>query len=102
MIEEADQCLKSVVVDYEHRSDGGSVNQNQEQGGPVSGCSSVLDHFTVLTTGNELPGRFDLSIGARKNELIPVEESPVIESQEDPISSPVRSFQSLYSSQISE
>ena len=31
-----------------------------------------------------------------------MEESPVIGSQGDPISSPVRSFQSLYSSQSSE
>ena len=49
---EADQGFKSVVVEDEHRSDGGSVIQNQEQ--------------------------------------------------EDPISSPMRSFQSLYSSQSSE
>ena len=31
-----------------------------------------------------------------------MEESPVTRSQEDPVSSPMKSFQSLYSSQSSE
>ena len=75
----------------------GSVIKSQEQGSPVSGCSSVLHHYTVLTTGNGLPGGFDLGSGVRENKSIPVEEYLVIGSQEDPISSPVRSFQSLYS-----
>ena len=44
----------------------------------MSGCSPVLDHSAVLTTGNELPGGFDLSGGATKDESVPVEESPVI------------------------
>ena len=101
MSEEADQGVKLVVVEDESKSDGGGVIQNQEQGGPVPGCSPVLDHSAVLTTGNELAGRFDLSSRVRKNESVPVEESPVFKSQEDPISSPVRSFQSLYSSQSS-
>ena len=68
----------------------------------MPGCSPVLDHYVVLTTGNELPGGFDLGSRVRENESIPVEESPVIGSQEDPISFPVRHFQSLYSSQCSE
>ena len=38
----------------------------------------------------------------RESELISVEESLVVRSQADPISSPVKSFQSLYSSQSSE
>ena len=80
----------------------GKCHSKSGMGGPVTGCSPVLDHSAVLTTGNELPGGFDLSSGARKDESIPVEESPVISPQEDPISSPVRSFQSLYSSQSSE
>ena len=63
----------------------------------MSGCSPVLDHSEVLTTGNELPVRFDMSSGT-----VPVEESPIIKPQEEPISSPVRSFQALYSSQGSE
>ena len=73
----------------------GSFIQNQELGGPVSGCSLVLDYPAVLITGNELPSRSDLSTRGRKNELVPVEESHVIGSQEDPINSPVGSFQSL-------
>ena len=68
----------------------------------MSGCSPVLDHSAVLTTGNELPGGFDLSSRVRENESVPVEESSVIGSQEGPISSPVGSFQLLYSSQSSE
>ena len=52
MSEEADQGFKTVVIEDKHRSDGGSVIQNEEQ--------------------------------------------------EDPISSPMRSFQLLYSSQSSE
>ena len=68
----------------------------------MSGCSPVLDHDAVLTTANELPGGFDLDNWVRKNESVPVEESPVIGSQEDPISSPVKSFQLLHSSQSTE
>ena len=37
-----------------------------------------------------------------KDKPAPMEKSPVIGSQEDPISSPVGSFQSLYSSQSGE
>ena len=61
MSEEADQGVKSAVVQVDHRSDGGSVTENQEQVGLVSGCSPVLHHSQALTTGNELPGGFDLS-----------------------------------------
>ena len=46
-----------------------SVIQNQEQGGPVSGCSLVLDHPALLTTGNEFSSRSDLSSGGKKNEF---------------------------------
>ena len=58
MSEEADKGAKSVVVEDEHRSDGG-VSLKVRKGGPVSGCSPVRDHSAVLTTGNELPGWFD-------------------------------------------
>ena len=44
MSDQADQGVKSVVVEDKHRSDGGSVIQNQELEGPVTGCSPVLDH----------------------------------------------------------
>ena len=91
-----------MVVEEEHRSDWGSVIKSQEQGSPVFGCSPVLDCYAVLTTDNELPGGFDLGNGVWENEAVPVEESPVIGSEEDPIGSPVRSFQLLYSSQSSE
>ena len=55
-----------------------------------------------MTADNELPDGFDLSEEVRESESVSVEESPVVRSQEDPISSPVKSFQLLYSSQSSE
>ena len=67
--------------------------------GPASGYSPISDHSAVVLTGNELPGGFDLGSGVRPNESDFVEESLVIRPQEDPFSSPVRSFQLLYSSQ---
>ena len=68
MSEAEDQGVKSVVVEDEHMNDGGNVTESQEQGGPVSGCSPVLDHSAVLTTGNEITGGFDLSSKVRKLE----------------------------------
>ena len=56
----------------------GEYHSKSGAGGPVTGCLPVLNHSAVLTIGNELPDGFDLSGGARKDELIPVEESPVI------------------------
>ena len=41
-------------------------------------------------------------IWLEKVESIPMEESPVTRSQEDPVISPMKSFQLLYSSQSSE
>ena len=65
-------------------------------------CSPNLDCHEFSTTGNELPGGFHLDREVRKSESVPVDESPVIRSQEDPVSSPVKSFQLQYSSQSSE
>ena len=72
MSEETDHGVESIVVDDEHRNVGGSVSKNQEQGSAVSRCSPVLDHYAVLTTGNEVPGGFDLGSGVRENESVPV------------------------------
>ena len=69
---------------------------------PVSGCPPKLDYHEFLTTGNELPDGCDLSEGAGDSESVPVEGSPVIKLQEDPISSTVKSFQLLCSNQSSE
>ena len=55
-----------------------------------------------MITGNELPGGFKWVSEVGEDETVSMEESPVIGSQEDPISSPVGSFQSLCSSQSSE
>ena len=92
MSEETDQGVKSIVVGDGHRSDWVKCYSKPETGGPASGCSPILDHSAVVTTGNELSGGFDLGSGVRQNELELVEESLVIGPQEDPISSPVRSF----------
>ena len=96
MSEEAGHGVGSVVVEDEHRSDEGNVIESQEQGSPV------LNHSVVLIAGNELPGGFNWVSEVGEDERAPMEESPVIGSQEDPISSPVGSFKSLYSSQSSE
>ena len=68
----------------------------------MSGCSPKLDCHKFSTTGDELPGGLDLGREVRESESVPREESLVIRSQEDPISSPMRSLQLLYSSQSSE
>ena len=58
-----------------------------------------MDGSESLTTGNELPCGSNL-VG--ESGSMQVEESTVTRPQENPVSSPVRSFQSLYSSQSSE
>ena len=52
-----------------------------------------MNHSTVMMTGNDLPGRSKSVSEVGENEMIPME---------DPISSPLGSFQSLHSSQSSE
>ena len=68
----------------------------------MSECPPTLDYHEFSTTGNELPDGAGLSEGVRETESVSVEQSPVIRSQEDPISSPAKCFQSLYSSQGSK
>ena len=96
MSEEASHGVGSVVVDDEHRSDGGNIIESQEQGG------HILNHSAVLITGNELPGGFNWVSEVGEDEVASMEGSPVLGSQEDPISFPVGSFQSLCSSQSKE
>ena len=62
----------------------------------------ILNHSAVIITGNELPGGFKWVSEVWEDVTVPMEESPVTGSQEDPISSPLGSFQSLCSSQNSE
>ena len=88
MSEEADNSVGwSVVMEDEHRSDGGGVIEVQGQKGPV------LNHSAVMMTGDELPGGSKLVSEVGEDETIPMEDS---------ISSPLGSFQSLHSSQSSE
>ena len=83
----------------EHKSGEGCATKSCKQGSPVARCFPKSDGHESLTTGNVLPGVFNL---VRESESIPVEEFPVTRSQEDLVSSPMKSFQSLYSSQSSE
>ena len=76
MSEEADYGVGSVGVEDECRN----VIEIQEQGGPV------LNHSAVLMTGDELPGGFKQVSEVRENNTVPME---------DPISSPLGSFQSV-------
>ena len=62
---EADHGVGSVVIEDEHRSDGGNVTEIQEQGDPD------LNHSAVIITGNELPGGLKW-IG----ETLPMEDIP--------------------------
>ena len=55
-----------------------------------------------MITGNEIPGGSNWVSEVGEDEPASMDESPVIGSQEDPISSPVGSFQSLCSSQSSK
>ena len=87
MSEEKDNGVGLMVMDDEHRSDGGGVIEVQGQRGPV------LNHSTVMLTGNELPGGSKPVSEVGENEMIPME---------DAISPPLGSFQSLHSSQSSE
>ena len=52
MSEETDHGVGSMVLDDEHRSDGGNVIETQGQRG------SVLNHSAVMMTGDKLPGGF--------------------------------------------
>ena len=83
MSEEVDNGVGLMVIEDEHRSDGGGVIEVQGQRGPV------LNHSTVMMTGDELPGGIKQVSEVGENEMI---------SMEDPISSPLGSFQSLHSS----
>ena len=67
MIEEVDQGVKSVVVEAEHRSDGGLSFTTRNRGFLCLVVHLFLDHSAVLTTGNELPSGSDLSSRGRKN-----------------------------------
>ena len=58
--------------------------------------------WSFLQKTNELPGVFKWASEVGEDETVPREESLVIASQEDPISSPLGSFQSLCSGQSSE
>ena len=103
MSEETNHVVKSVVVmEEEYEKGEGCGTKSHKQGNPVSECPPNLDYHEFLTTGNELPYGFDLSGGVRESESVLVEESPIIRLWADPISSPVKSFQLLYSSQSSE
>ena len=96
MSEETSHGVGSVVVDEEHRSDEENVIESQALEIPV------LNHSAVIKTGNELPSGFKQVSEVREDETVPMEESPVIGSHADLVSSPLGSFQSLCSSQSSE
>ena len=87
MCKEADNGIGLMVMEDEHRSDGGGVIETQGQRGPV------LNHSTVMMIDDELPGGSKLVNEVGENEMI---------HMGDPISSPFGSFQSLHSSQNSE
>ena len=96
MSEEADHGVGPIVMEDECRSDRRNVIEIQEKGG------TVLNHSAVMITGNKLAGGFKWVSEVEEGETLPIEESPVIVSQKDPISSPLGSFQSLCSSQSRE
>ena len=67
----------------------------------VMGEMSLKDrnnHSTALISCNKLQGGLNQISEVEEDESAPIEESPVIGSQVDSISSPVGSFQSLYNS----
>ena len=66
MSEEADNGFGLMVMEDEHRSDGEGVVEVQGQRGPV------LNHSTVIMTGDELPGGSKLVSNVGENEMIPM------------------------------
>ena len=98
MSEETNHGIEPAVMKNEHKSGEGCATNSCDKENSVAGCFPKLDGHESLTTGNELPGGCNL-VG--KSESMQVEESTVTRSQEDPVSSPMKSFQSLYSSQSS-
>ena len=89
MSEEANHGLEPAVMENGHESGEGCATNSCVKGNPVVGCFPKLDGHESLTTGNELPGGSNL-VG--ESESMQVEESTVNRSQEDPVSSPVKSF----------
>ena len=86
MSEETNQSIGTTVTESEPRNSEGCVTNNHHHEGLVGSHD----------TGKELPEGF------REGAPIPVEESPMTESQEDLVSSHMESYQSLPSSQSSE
>ena len=99
MSEETKQGIKSAVLENEYESGERCATKSHEKGSPVVGSFPKMDGHEYSTTGNELSDGLNMG---RESESIPVEESPVTRLQEDPVSSPTKSFQSLYSSQSSK
>ena len=71
MNEEASHGVALVVVDDEHRNDGGISLKLRNKG-------NILNHSAVIITGNELPGGFKWVSEVGEDETVPREESPVI------------------------
>ena len=99
MSKETNQGVKSAVQENEYESGERCATKSHEKGNPVAGCFPKMDVYESSTIGHELPDGLNLG---RERESIHVEESPVIRSEEEPVSYPVKSFQLLYSSQSSE
>ena len=103
MSEEMNHGVKSIIVMEEEYENGeGWATKSHEQGNPVCEWPPNLGNHEVLTTGNELPEGFSLRGGVGESETVSVEGYPVIRLQEEPISSPVKSFQLVESSQGGE
>ena len=89
MSEEKNHGIKPAVMENKHKSGEGCATNSCDKGNPVAGYFPKLD---ALTSGNELPGGSNLF---GESESMQVEESTVTRSQEDPVSSPMKCFQSL-------
>ena len=99
MSEETNHGIEPAVMENKHKSGEGCATNSCNKGNPVAGGVPKLDGHESLTTDNELPGESNV-VG--ESESMEVEESTVTRSQEDPVSSPMKRFQSLYSSQSSK
>ena len=99
MSEETNQGVESAVLENGYKSGERCATKSHEKGSLVVGCFPKMEGHESSTTGNELSDGFNL---CRERESIPVEESLVNRSQEDCVSSPMKSFQLLHSSQSSE